>query len=405
MEEMFRGEGIQSFIQKLMEKKKWRNKLLPITILLISIPLILYILFTYTHSLGVVKKEKIDTSERLLLKASQSIRYSLSGIYETTNEISNHNGIQKAIVDYKDLEERVQGKISKFIEEQFDKAKSKSSYIKQMFIVTEEGKVFSGTGEYVLDGEALLESEYYKELNTMEDNGLWVYEKTPKIFPEKDKGKIFFYLENIKSKDGEGNAGVIVSLIKIEDFSKVYKDVLEGLPEDLIIFDDNNHMAITPSKYPIQPATIHEIIQKEDFNKMQISKIEGKNYAIGIVPLEPLNWYIASVLPMNQTTQSIRSLFIGNIGLYIVMGILLILWIVGIVLFFIKVRTKIRLKDKIQVLRKHKDKVNIKSAQQILENIEDLEVLIERKDIAKTKEYIDFWKNELTQSIKNLEDK
>ena len=360
-------------------------------------------MFILQNTLEIMKRDKMRTLEQGLIGAGQSFRYFLGNIHETTGEIAVHNGIRKAVQDYGHLDSSLKEKIDHFIQQQFQVAKDKSPYLQQLLIVSRGGEVFSYEESYSIDSQEFFKSPYFKSVNNKKDEVLWAYEVPPSFFAKSLDEKVLFTLQGIKGLESDDNVGYLVSMVNTQSMDELYQDMLSGLPGELSIYDSSNHSFILPPNYPIDEKTIQDFIQKEAFYKMKELKVKGKTYAVGVAPLGPLNWYTTSVVPLEEVVANIKDIYKKEIGVYAILGLFIVAWMIFLVLFLtkvVKIKQEERSKDAIE---KIKNKELIQHREEDLQHLKDTEILVERKDLGKIREYIHFWRKELLEKEREEE--
>lgn len=354
-------------------------------------------MFILQNTLQTVKEDRIKNSEQILIRSSQTLRLFLGDIHQTTEEIATHNGIRKAIQDYGDLEIPLREKIDQFVQGQFQIAKDKNPYIQQLFLITQSGEVLNDEDTYSIDSQEFFKSPYFKSLKNKEDEVLWSYEAPPSFFVKGPHEKMFFTLQAIGGLETDKSVGYLVSIINTQSMNDVYQDMLLGLPEELSVYDNSHHSFIIPSEYPIDEQLIQGFIQEETFYKVKEIKIKGKSYAVGVAPLGPLNWYTASVMPIDKIIGNVKDIYKGKVWVYILGGVFFITWILLLNIIVAKL-AKIKFVEKsIEEIEKMKNKELAQYKEEDIQHLKDTEVLVERKDLAKISEYIYFWKKELLE--------
>jgi len=322
-------------------KKVLRMRVLILFLILIYIPMALYMYFVYTKTVNVVKEEKIKAVNQILIKTSQSIDLTLTGIEEGAYEIASQNGIRKGLQDFQGLPDNAQEKILHFIEEKFQNLKTENPYIYQFLCITEEGIVISSSEDLTINMDHFIKSDIYKAMSGSRENLFWWYIPASPVFQSTHMGeKLFFLAQKIRPVWEEGNVGYLFTFINIEGFKALYRDASFGITGGLDIYDDNKKLALSQSDYTISKDLFDSLVRGEKFYKMREISMNNNQFLVGIAPLNTVGWYLKAIVPKKELTETIEINLKKSFWLIAFISIFLTLWIVIEVIILSRVVTE-----------------------------------------------------------------
>lgn len=327
------GEFMKCIHWLLGKQNKIGLRLTMVFLLVIYLPLLLNIGFIYTRTLQATKEERIEVTTQILEKTKQSIDLTMRDIQHVTSKMTTHLGLQKAVSEYDQQSPVSQINTFEWVARIFNDNKSIYTFIEQIWCITESGHSFHSLGDINVEAEEFLTSDLYKEFSRMERDAIWMFMSDKELFPQYKDRNLFFILHKIRNLDGEVS-GYLFVFIDIGFFQSLYKEFAPGTSGEIVIHDNNYRPIISTPQYAIPSSMLHSFVSNDIVDKMRELRIHDTTYSIGIMPLKTIEWYIVSVVPIDElvmaTKKALKSSFKPLVAISIVISVLLILEIMMI---------------------------------------------------------------------------
>lgn len=327
------GEFMKCILWLLGKQNKIGLRLTMVFLLVIYLPLLLNIGFIYTRTLQATKEERIEVTTQILEKTKQSIDLTMRDIQHVTSKMTTHLGLQKAVSEYDQQRSVDQINTYEWVARIFNDNKSIYSFIEQIWCITETGHSFNSLGDINAEAEDFLTSDLYKEFSTMDRDAIWMFMSDKELFPQYKDRNLFFILHKIRNLEGEVS-GYLLVFIDISFFQSLYKEFAPGTSGEIVVHDNSYRPIISTPKYAIPSSMLHSFVSNDMVGKMHELRILDTTYSVGIMPLKTIDWYVVSIVPIDElvlsTKKALKSSFKPLVAISIVISILLILEIVVI---------------------------------------------------------------------------
>ncbi|MBS4535382.1 Spo0B domain-containing protein [Clostridium sp. D2Q-14] len=343
------------FLLSIMKDKKIRIRFLILIILLIYIPMILNIFINYKSTMSIITKERIESSNQVLYKTTQSIDYNIDNLKKDINEIANDNGYNASLYQYDKVEEKYQKRVDSYLQEKLNEVKNENYFIDHLIYVTYNDKFFSNEEEHKIIEDEFLKSKVYREFLKDERDQIWIYndDETSYLKDDYEESLIVFqklnYMipkamaekHNVQEKDRNFHAGILVTIVNIDALNSLYKDILVNDIYDISIFNDKGEVLFNNKEDLNLSSEVKDSIDKGINIETKEIDYNNKKVLLSISKIESIDgWYLSTIQSMDsiigETKESLRESFL-MLGF---VGLIISLWIILELLVFSKLMTE-----------------------------------------------------------------
>lgn len=332
---------MKKILEYIKHNRSTSRRVLLLFLVLIYIPMALNIYIVYNQTIDAVEREKVEVAEEVMRKTRQTINLTLGGIEEGIYKIVSQNGIRKGLEDYEKIPSFFQEKISKFLIEKLVDMKEMNSLIDQFICITTNGRVFIHGGELNLGSNEFFDSDLYKAFSQNNDSKAWFYIDSKDIFTNYNNDKLIILGNKIYSIINEKRVvAYLLTVIDTDNFKALHQDIALETTGKINIYDDRKNIVFSEGDCPGHSERHNMILANKTFNILQRTKIEDEEYFLGIAPLIPKGWYMETIIPSKELTDSIKESLKKSLFSIMIITFVLSIWIIIEIIIFSKVATE-----------------------------------------------------------------
>lgn len=344
---------LKNVLKNVLKHRGVRIRIIIFFLILIYLPILLNIYYIYYRTLEVVKTEKVEASNQVLEKAKESFKLSIGDISREVSNFANNLGTGASIAKYHTLDPKYRVNIDNYLYNKVKKVVENNYYIDDAFCLTKDGRIYSARDIIQVNMNKFLNSSIYDKVASSVNDEIWVTTEKSKFTNEEaqEKSLIFvhkihhiipenmnsfvpeeskYFVENEENKEnGQRVVGYIVAHINKDKIMSLYNKS-NGTEDGEIVTYDKSY---SPISYKPKIKIPLEVIMKANNLKDEIiteEPIIGKEkYIVNISTVEDLDWYIASIVPMDSLTKATKEGLKNTLWLFglisIIVSILIII--------------------------------------------------------------------------------
>ncbi|MBN4069552.1 cache domain-containing protein [bacterium AH-315-G05] len=297
--------------RSLFRRRALRVWLIIIFMLIIYIPIVVNIVYIHNQTIEVVRREKKESIQNKLSKVRETINFVTNEIQENSNEFIAHLGIRKSIQDFEKLDEDRQESVRRFIIGKIDDVVEKSGgYIKEAFVITEEGEFFKQVGLELVERSSFVQSWFLWNARRKDSNALWQIISGEKLYENTEQEKNLVLTEKIYDIDEQRVIGIFVVMVENNNFYNLYGNTVSHYSGQSEIYDGRFKplsLGNVDEKLYLNVYAKQELANHELTNQEQVSmKIGSVDYVIVNEYLDILDWRLVSLVPEEELVLSIK---------------------------------------------------------------------------------------------------
>ncbi|KDR94903.1 Sensor_kinase_SpoOB-type, alpha-helical domain [Peptoclostridium litorale DSM 5388] len=304
---------MKKFIYMARQAGLLRSKAIILFILLFFMPMVVSVFIIYKNTLEVVKHDKIQHREKLLLKAANNIGMSLTDIRKLTLPISENRGVIKILGDIENISEDNIQKFDVFMDKKFEEARKEMPYIVDYIMISKTGRCFYGDDGLKIDADEFFKSRIYEDVSSEKGGYLWAFDFEDTF----KRGESLVFVQKIFSDSG-ALSGYFVTFVEEKHFEYLHKEIFPSSKGSVVIYDADCKNVFGGKSYYFIEDEIIRLIESEAFYTASFVNKDKKEYSIDIVPISDLKWKVVSIIPSEDLVHSERSSLNGSFWLVMV---------------------------------------------------------------------------------------
>ncbi|EOC99478.1 two-component sensor histidine kinase [Caldisalinibacter kiritimatiensis] len=259
----------------------------------------------------------------MLIKTTESIELSFSDISEKVSSFTNNMAIGASIARYHTVKKKYQDYFDNYIQERMSNIVKENYHIDEAICFTNDRRIYKVNNTFKVDKEKFYNGEIYNQMVSAKKDELWFNVK-PDWLVSKDKKieeekliiarKIYHIIPEGSKEDKAGMkdyvVGYILAFINKDKIMELYNKSTLTPDNELAICDEEFEPVIYKSLHTITPNLKERLDYVTKGPVMKELELNDIDYLLGVCAIKPLNWYIASAIPieslMGETERGVK---------------------------------------------------------------------------------------------------
>lgn len=394
---------MKKFWLDVMKDKKIRKRFLIIIVLLIYIPIFLNIFINYKSIISIITKERIEASDQVLYKTSQSVDYNIDNLKKNIYEIANHNGYNASLYQYDKVEEKYQKRIDDSLQKKLNEVKDENYFIDELTYVAYNDNFFSNEEDHRIIEKKFLESKVYKEFLDGEEDQVWIYNDEKKDYLEEDFQESLIVLQkltyiipeemadknNIQEKDRTFYTGILVTFVNIDALNALYKDIPVSDIHNISIYNNEGEILFNHKEDLELSSEVKNVI--DNYTDIETKEMNYKDESI-LLSVSKINsidgWYLSTIQSMDSIVGKTKDSLVKSFLILGFVGLIISLWIILELLFFSKLITEKEVSNyRLEVMEDMNSKLRMYK-HDFFNQLQIIQGLLEMKQIDRAMNYL-----------------
>lgn len=312
--------------------KRLHTKLFVSILLVVLIPLIGLGIFSYVTPTWFLEEETLLKQQQTTRLVGENIGLLLNDARDISDFIVNNETVQ-SVLSQADLPNDLVYASQTFT--YLSNLKKAKSYITFIVIYGENGFLYKDFTSYfrVINPYPLIkESPSYIATAAMNGDLNWMYSSSPLFLYQHKYPEIMLGRRVISSYDPDIKLGMMFMGFSKDTLNDLIQEIDMGKSTNILLFDKEYNLVSSKSQYPVLSRLLDtDIGIKRELLEQTTSQIniDGTLYLTSISRIDPFNWYIASLAPMDiirgQHENILRLTLLLTVVLLLMTGIISIL--------------------------------------------------------------------------------
>jgi len=282
--------------------RQLQTKLFVSFVLLVLIPLLTLGFFSFRTATSSLEKETKQNQAQTVRLIGNNIKLMLDDAGEMTSYIMNNVSLQSL------LSQDGNGPVS--VEQAaalayLDNIKSAKKYVSFLVIYGKNGFLYRDFSEFfrqVIPYSDFIEMPLYTAVAARDGEAFWTYSSTPLFTYGHSYNEIMVGRRIVDLYDRDNKLGLLFMGVNRDSIGNIIQDIEIVRSSNIFIFDDNYNLVSSKTRdNELRKTLTNDIGLKQKLFLETHSdnyEIGGKSYAVASAVVEPYNWNIVSLTPM-----------------------------------------------------------------------------------------------------------
>lgn len=342
-------------INYITGRRPLRILFLILFLILIYVPISLNIYIVYNHTLEAIKKEKTQAMEQILQKTAAMFDLTTSKIQRIIDETSDNRALRKTVQDFEYYKSWQKEKLIDFYRQKFEDLKNKA-FFDHVFCATKEGIIYFDDQKRVIDFNLFMSSSVYQDFQVSEQDTLWQYGTLNELFVDEREPKLHIIRklkgvgvqsegEDKRTVDLDEVIGYLVVTVDIQPFHSIIRNIPDTMSGDIFLYDNRYEPIVGLQGKKIPSQYLKASIQNQAIGSVKEVTLENRKYVLGVRPLTNPQWYVASMLLVEELIGPTQSALKNSFWLILFVGVLAGIWIIIEILILSKLATEKKMSE------------------------------------------------------------
>ncbi|NOU91703.1 HAMP domain-containing protein [Paenibacillus sp. LMG 31456] len=284
--------------------KRLQTKLFVLIVMLVLIPVAGLGVYSYFISTKSLEEQTIQNQSQTIQLVGNNIKSMLDDARDISGYVTTNETIQTLLNQPYSLSVTNSQKI---MFDYLSNLKVAKKYISFMVIYGENDYMFRDFADYyrqVVSYNELKDSPVYMVTAARDGEAHLEYSSSPLFIYSHNYNEIMMGRRIISSYDPDKKLGMLFMGIKKDAMRNAIKDIQISKTTNLLLFDDNYHLIASKLDEKEMDAQLNDNLERKKqlstSKETYIYTIGSKQYLASSAPIEPYNWYIVSLTPIED---------------------------------------------------------------------------------------------------------
>ena len=303
---------ISSFFNSKYLDKHFFIKFLPLSFIVIFISVGYYTYFIFNDTIKTIENSKISELQESVKQISNSFNLSIRKQQENIDDLIQLPGFKIALDLYEDISDIRRNSFENFIERKYENLKHQLPYMEGYYCFGVNGRKINGSENYELDFNKFIRSEEYKELQSNQEDNLWIVNREVDWVDtgSKDNISIIYKVPDKNNKKQVAYFMITMNHKILDTF--YYNNDIEGISKIIIL--DRNNKPISKDYIGNIGFDIDKIVKDSDEKKgSQVLDVNGDKYVFVVEDIQLNQWKILIYGNKVDLTADLRDNITGHL--------------------------------------------------------------------------------------------
>lgn len=282
--------------------RQLQTKLFVSFVLLVLIPLLTLGFFSFRTATSSLEKETEQNQAQTVRLIGNNIKLMLDDAGDITSYIMNNVSLQSLLSqDYNGPVNVEQAAALAYL----DNIKTAKKYVSFLVIYGQNGFLYRDFSEFyrqVIPYTDFIEMPLYTAVASRDGEAFWAYSSTPLFTYGHSYNEIMIGRRIVDLYDPDNKLGLLFMGVNRDAIGNIIQDIEIVRSSNIFIFDDNYNLVSSKSQDNELKKTLTDDLKLKRQLSLkthsEIYDINGKPYSVASTVVEPYNWNIVSLTPL-----------------------------------------------------------------------------------------------------------